>query len=80
MVQFDSSAVINAVWRSLAVHCHTEWWGESTRDEELLNWIEMIANHQTLELCTRLPNLNSWFCVIKYELHLYVIEYSSISA
>ena len=27
MVQFDSSAVINAFWRSLAVHCHTEWWG-----------------------------------------------------
>ena len=27
IVKFDSSPVINAVWRSLAVHCHTEWWG-----------------------------------------------------
>ena len=27
IVKFDSSTVINAVWRSLAVHCHTEWWG-----------------------------------------------------
>ena len=26
IVKFDSSPVINAVWRSLA-HCHTEWWG-----------------------------------------------------
>ena len=27
IVKFDSSHIINAVWRFLAVHCHTEWWG-----------------------------------------------------
>ena len=27
MVKFASPPVINAVSISLAVHCHTEWWG-----------------------------------------------------
>ena len=40
MVKFDLYPVLNAVLRSLAIHCHTEWWrvvslGMVTRHENL---------------------------------------------